>query len=141
MTEIETLSTPQCWELLRKGSVGRIGFSSWRGERIHPIHYWIEDDAILMETARDSDLGDFAYGRASGAVVPFEVDEVTPTAERWSVLVRGHLSAAAIDDAQGPHPRATAAATTPPEGHREVQLRLTPTQVTGRRLTTVDGHR
>lgn len=139
MTEIETLTTPQCWELLRKGSVGRIGFSSWRGERIHPIHYRIEKDVILMQTARDSDLGDFAFGRASGAVVPFEVDEVAPTAERWSVLVRGHLTASVADGAQD-HPRAHAGvATTPPEGHREVQLRLTPTQVTGRRLTADDG--
>lgn len=129
MTQLETLTTQECWDRLGSGRVGRIGFDRGRGPRIHPIAYTVRDGELWVSTSRSSELGMFAAMFADGALVSFEVDEVDPGAEeRWSVLVGARIRAEP-DVATAPRPDAGDVV----EGHDELSLCLAPVEVTGRR--------
>lgn len=130
MSDLETLNPDECWEHLRRHRFGRIGFNRGRGDRIHPVSYAVDGEELVLGTSSDSELGMFFELFSSGALVPFEVDELAEDAdERWSVLVRGQLRSA-----RTPPPGHLAV----PEGHDDLWLRLVPVQVTGRRLRDQD---
>ena len=129
MAELETLTLEECWEHLRSGHVGRIGFDRGRGPRIHPVDYTVRDGELVVSTSRASELGMFAQMFADGARVSFEVDDVDAQAvEQWSVCVGARIRRS--DDAAEPAPEAGPR----PDGHDDLVLRLAPVEVTGRRL-------
>lgn len=126
MSALESLTPDECWELLRTQRVGRIGFDRGRGPRIHPVSYAVDGRDILLTTSEESELGAFVRMFADGAHVSFETDQLDESGgEQWSVLVGGRLSADAPSTRVG---------TDAPAGHDELVVRLTPVEVTGRRV-------
>ena len=127
MDGLENLTEDECWDLLRSQRVGRIGFDRGRGPRIHPVSYAVRGGDLVITTSEGSELGSFVRMFADGSHVSFEVDRVDGSwSERWSVLVLARIS---LDDSGGgvdPHV---------PTGHDELVVRLTPLEVTGRRIS------
>lgn len=129
MSALEMLTLSECWDLLRSRQVGRIGFDRGRGPRIHPVGYVVAGGDLVLTTSEDSELGSFVRMFGGGSMVSFEVDQVDAAqGERWSVLVGARVAPTASDAAQGRVPEA-------PDGHDERVVRLTPVEVTGRRMT------
>lgn len=129
MSALEMLTLSECWDRLRSQQVGRIGFDRGRGPRIHPVGYVVHGGDLLLTTSEDSELGSFVRMFGGGSVVSFEADQVDASrGEQWSVLVGARVAEAEADAAKGRVPEA-------PAGHDEMVVRLTPIEVTGRRMT------
>jgi nitroimidazol reductase NimA-like FMN-containing flavoprotein (pyridoxamine 5'-phosphate oxidase superfamily) len=133
MSTMVTMTTAECWQRLGAEGVGRIGFDRGRGPRIHPVNYTVVGKTVHVRTTDRSEFGSFVAMFSDGALVSFEVDQVAPTAgERWSVLV-----AARVDRLSPEQEHALAPGRVPspdPSGPHPVLVRLTPTEITGRRL-------
>ena len=50
MTYLETLTPDECWRLLGKRVVGRVGFDVGRGPRIHPVNYRVDGRSVVLRT-------------------------------------------------------------------------------------------
>jgi len=132
MSALEMLTLNECWDRLRSQQIGRIGFDRGRGPRIHPVGYVVRGGDLLLTTSEDSELGTFVRMFGGGSVVSFEADQVdTSQGEQWSVLVGARVAEVDPDVAKGRVPEA-------PVGHDEMVVRLTPIEVTGRRMTGVE---
>ena len=133
MTDLETLTADECWRLLDKRVVGRVGFDVGRGPRIHPVNYRVDGRSVVLRTTEDAELTRFVEMFAVGALVAFEVDEIDYEWHHgWSVLIEGRIGRVdAPDELRRLHdawPRPWAG------GTRDVVARVTPGEVTGRRL-------
>ncbi len=133
MTDLETLTTDDCWRHLAKRVVGRIGFDLGHGPRIHPVNYRVDGKTVVVRTTDESELARFVELFAAGSLVAFEVDEIDyETYQGWSVLLSGQLEQVdRADELRALHavwPRPWAS------GTRNLMVRVTPTEVTGRRL-------
>ena len=133
MTELETLTPDECWRLLGKRVVGRVGFDVGHGPRIHPVNYRVDGRSVVLRTTEDTELTRFVEMFAAGSLVAFEVDEIDYEWHNgWSVLIEGRIER--VDAPEELHrlrdvwPRPWAG------GRREVVARVTPGEVTGRRL-------
>jgi nitroimidazol reductase NimA-like FMN-containing flavoprotein (pyridoxamine 5'-phosphate oxidase superfamily) len=132
MSALEKLTLSECWDRLRSQQVGRIGFDRGRGPRIHPVGYVVRGGDLLLTTSEDSELGSFVRMFGGGALVSFETDQVDATkGERWSVLVGARVEQVEADAAQSRVPEA-------PRGHDQIVVRLTPVEVSGRRMTEAE---
>ena len=115
-------------QLLLGTSVGRVVFLDDDGPAALPVSYAMDGAAVLFRTSPHNTLG----RHLEGANVAFEVDDFDDyTQSGWSILVRGVASYVAPDGApdeeiKRPYPWA--------EGNRPLLVRITPDQVTGRRL-------
>ncbi|MDN5894366.1 MAG: pyridoxamine 5'-phosphate oxidase family protein [Nocardioides sp.] len=124
------LSQAECETLLRSRVVGRLAVSTPSGPHIIPINYSVVDDAIIIRTSPYSVLG--TYGRES--TLAFEVDQFDHEHHSgWSVVARGPARFVTDPDEldhiralSRPHPWAA--------GTREMHLRLTWDELSGRRL-------
>ena len=133
MTDLETLTADECWRLLGKRVVGRVGFDVGRGPRIHPVNYRVDGRSVVLRTTEDAELTRFVEMFAGGSLVAFEVDEIDYEWHHgWSVLIEGRIERVdAPDELRRLHdawPRPWAG------GTRDVVARVTPGEVTGRRL-------
>ena len=133
MTDLETLTPDDCWRLLGKRVVGRVGFDLGHGPRIHPVNYRVDGRSVVLRTADDGELTRFVELFAAGSMVAFEVDEIDyEWHQGWSVLVQGRIERVSAPEelhrlhAAWPRPWAG--------GTRDVVTRVTPVEVTGRRL-------
>ena len=133
MTDLETLPPDECWRLLGKRVVGRVGFDIGHGARIHPVNYRVDGRSVVLRTAEDTELTRFVEMFASGSLVAFEVDEIDyEWHQGWSVLLEGRIER--VDAPEELHrlraawPRPWAA------GKRDAVARVVPGSVTGRRL-------
>lgn len=124
------LTTEECLDRLSAAQVGRIAFSTPGGMRIVPVNYSVFAGAVVLRTSSYSELGTYA----ADSQVAFEIDEIDTT-ERvgWSVVASGRLERITDTDevqrirlAWDPDPWA--------EGARNLYLRLTWRELTGRRL-------
>jgi nitroimidazol reductase NimA-like FMN-containing flavoprotein (pyridoxamine 5'-phosphate oxidase superfamily) len=133
---LEPLDETECLRLISPGGIGRIAFTGRQGLTVFPVNYTLYDGAILFRTAQDSPTGeDLRTGIAHAEYqVAFEIDDIDPVArDGWSVLIHGpahHMSseaerAAVLESGVEPWPG----------GAREDAIRITPTRVTGRRLS------
>ncbi|QNN51879.1 pyridoxamine 5'-phosphate oxidase family protein [Nocardioides mesophilus] len=125
---LNELSAQECWDLLATHEVGRVGFCDGRGAVMLPVNYTVHDRSVLFRTSPDGLLGQhLRWGYAA-----FEVDEFDDyTQSGWSVLVRGPSRAAD----PGELPETDEARPVPwAAGDRSLVLRVTPDQVTGRRV-------
>jgi nitroimidazol reductase NimA-like FMN-containing flavoprotein (pyridoxamine 5'-phosphate oxidase superfamily) len=92
---LRALERSECLDLLRQGSIGRIGLSIGALPVILPVNYAVDDEQIIVRTGSGTKLA----AATSHAVVAFEVDDYSPDGRTgWSVLVRGY--AAELADAQ-----------------------------------------
>lgn len=128
----EPLSVDACWRILGGSVVGRVGFDLGRGPRIHPVNYAVDGETVVLRTSRSSELASFVELFAAGALVAFEVDHIDYEQHQgWSVLINGHVS-----PVEGPEELSRLHRTRFPRpwagGDREVLLRITPVEVTGR---------
>jgi uncharacterized protein len=126
---VDELGTDQCWRLLERCSVGRLGFTAEGEQLILPVNYAVEGQRILVRTGRTSMLE--ALG--PGATVAFEVDGVDVFSETgWSVLIKGHASEMDAPTAEsGPHVTLQPWAA----GPRDHWLCVMPWSVTGRAIS------
>lgn len=126
--QLLALSTEQCFDLLATQQVGRVVFSDDHGPVALPVNFVVQDRTVLLRTEPGNTL---ARHLSESATCAFEVDEIDPALHTgWSVLVRGsasvvrHLSPA--PHARWPGPWAP--------GERHLLLRISPDELSGRRL-------
>jgi uncharacterized protein len=124
---IRDISPTECWELLTGESVGRVAFVDDAGPAVVPVNFTVEEQTVLIATSPYSNLAQHVLR----GPVAFEVDGVDEFTESgWSVLARGHATQVPVSElnptAERPEPWA--------EGTRTFYLRITPSEVTGRRL-------
>jgi nitroimidazol reductase NimA-like FMN-containing flavoprotein (pyridoxamine 5'-phosphate oxidase superfamily) len=133
---LENLDEAECLRLISPGGIGRLAFIGRYGLTVLPVNYKLHDGAIVFRTAQDSPTGeDLQTGIAHAEYqVAFEIDQISPdTREGWSVLIHGpahHMSS----DADRAEVAASGVAPWP-RGVREHAIRITPTTITGRRLS------
>jgi nitroimidazol reductase NimA-like FMN-containing flavoprotein (pyridoxamine 5'-phosphate oxidase superfamily) len=78
----------ECWDLLRRTSVGRVVFTMNALPAIRPVNHVIDGQTIVIR----SHLGSAITGHASrdGAVVCYEADDIDPERHTgWSVIATG----------------------------------------------------
>jgi nitroimidazol reductase NimA-like FMN-containing flavoprotein (pyridoxamine 5'-phosphate oxidase superfamily) len=78
----------ECWDLLRRTSIGRVVFTMQALPAIRPVNHVIDGQTIIIR----SHLGSAITGHASrdGAVVCYEADDIDPVRHTgWSVIATG----------------------------------------------------
>jgi uncharacterized protein len=128
---IESLSEPECFELIRSEEIGRFVFHDSEGLAALPVNFGVAGDRIIFRTDTGSHLREVLGGE-----VAFEIDHAEPeTGEGWSVLIRGTGEELTLEQVHEllhrthgtvPHPWA--------EGVHNIWVAITPAKVTGRRL-------
>jgi nitroimidazol reductase NimA-like FMN-containing flavoprotein (pyridoxamine 5'-phosphate oxidase superfamily) len=82
-----TLSSEDCWSLLRTHNLGRLAIVIEDRPRIFPVNYAAADDTIVFRTEPGAKLQ-----HGPGAAACFEIDEYDEgAAKAWSVMVVGLL--------------------------------------------------
>jgi nitroimidazol reductase NimA-like FMN-containing flavoprotein (pyridoxamine 5'-phosphate oxidase superfamily) len=133
---LEPLDEAECLRLIAPGGVGRIVYTGRFDLTVIPVNYKLHEGSIVFRTARDSAMDEDLRTGIAGAEyrVAFEVDDVDPAAKGgWSVLIQG--SAHHVDSA--PERASVQASGVEPwaGGSREHFIRITPTRITGRRIS------
>lgn len=129
--QLRDIPPQECMELLQARQLGRLAYSDADGPVILPLNYTVDGDDVLVATSAYSRLGRFG----SIGPVAFEVDDVDYFNQSgWSVLVRGRAEVLQYDDLppdveDRPSPWVA--------GVRTMVIRITPREVTGRRVVPV----
>ena len=128
--QFEELTRDECLRLFQTKTVGRVAFTAPRGPQIFPVNYAISNETVVFRTAAYSSLA----ANLNNAPAAFEVDDVDDFHRAgWSVLAVG--LATLVDDPDelvdlwrddAPEPWAA--------GLRTLLIRITPDQITGRRV-------
>jgi transcriptional regulator with XRE-family HTH domain len=132
--QLRDLGPDECRTLLSTHGVGRVAVTASDGRpAVVPVNYSVVADAIVFRTAPDS-----VAAAAAGTEVAFEVDHVDEAlSQGWSVLAVGPASA--VTEPATVRRLAQEAHTTPwAGGEREMWVSITPTSLTGRRITPAD---
>ncbi len=133
---LEDLDEAECLRLISPGGVGRLAFTGRFGPTVLPVNYRLFEGTIVFLTTQDSATDeDLRTGIAHAEYkVAFEMDEFD-IADRvgWSVLVQGSVHH--VDSPAEQETLRRAGVEAWPEGHREHFLRITPTRITGRRIS------
>jgi hypothetical protein len=136
----EHLDEAQCLRLISGGGVGRIGYNGQYGLTVLPVSYRLIEGCIVVRAPLGSTTDEDLRTGIRGAEykVIFEIDEVSHDAqEGWFVIIQGpahHVES--YDDCLSswvPAPRASEFRS--PEHF----VRITPSLITGRRLSREDG--
>lgn len=132
---LETLTIDQCKAHVAAGGIGRFLFDDpGRGPIAIPVNYKIDGDDVIFRTSGSSGVGaEMRVNAALGQRVTFDVDHLDDAlGEGWSVLLSG--TAHIITD-PFELDRAKALEIEPwAGGDRDVYVRLTPVEITGRRI-------
>lgn len=132
---LQPLGEAECWELLRAGGIGRIGYSGRFGPTIMPINFQVENEAIYFRVASHGATGeDLRTGIAHADYrVAFEVDQFDVAARSgWSVLMQGDVHPMETEDERASVARICVESWV--SGPRELFMRITPTHLTGHRV-------
>jgi nitroimidazol reductase NimA-like FMN-containing flavoprotein (pyridoxamine 5'-phosphate oxidase superfamily) len=126
-SHLREIDHAECLVLLAGHQVGRVAYCDDRGPVVLPVNYALDHDTILIQTAPHSVLAQ----HLQGAPASFQIDDFDDFNQSgWSVLVRGEASYVEPgdlpDDSDRPHAWA--------EGQRNLHIRITPLQISGRRL-------
>jgi nitroimidazol reductase NimA-like FMN-containing flavoprotein (pyridoxamine 5'-phosphate oxidase superfamily) len=125
----EILSVHDCWKYLRSASVGRLAVVKDGVPEIFPVNYLPEDGTVIFRTAPGTKLD----AVLQGGTVALEADGLNDYGTiAWSVVLKGQAEAAAVagDDLH----RADRDVVPWEEGAKRQLVRITPTEVTGRRF-------
>jgi nitroimidazol reductase NimA-like FMN-containing flavoprotein (pyridoxamine 5'-phosphate oxidase superfamily) len=126
---LRTLSPDECFDLLEPGGVGRVGFAAADGITMLPINFAVTRKTIVFRTAPDTLLAAYAEGRVS-----FQTDHLDEVLRAgWSVLVHGHAHTV-TDEREVKQLEARTRLEPWAAGPRDVYVRITPNQISGRRL-------
>ena len=126
-SHLKELDKAECLELLASHQVGRVAYCDDLGPVVLPVTYVVDVDTVLFRVSPHSTLA----RNLRSAPASFEVDDFDDFNQSgWSVLVRG--DAAYVDGAElpGEDDRPIPWA----EGQRMFHIRITPHDITGRRL-------
>ncbi|MFN3215123.1 MAG: pyridoxamine 5'-phosphate oxidase family protein [Acidimicrobiales bacterium] len=127
---IDALDTDECWRLISRSTVGRLAVAISNHPDIFPVNYVVDDGTIVVNTAPGTKLAAAVLGRG----VAFEVDELDhATHTGWSVVVKG--TASEIEDLAGLMDAEELGIETWATSDKTRFLRITPDEVTGRRIT------
>ena len=126
---LDPLGRDECMALMEPGGVGRVVFLEARGPVAIPVNFRLDRGPVVFRTAAGTSLA----ARAGQLRISFEVDRFDEAlSEGWSVLVSGRAKRV-VDPLElaevrrvGVKPWAG--------GEREVYIRLTPDEVSGRRI-------
>lgn len=126
-SHLREIDQAECLDLLGAHQVGRVADRDDLGPVVLPVNYALDQDTILIQVSPHSILA----RHLRSAPASFEVDEFDEyTQTGWSVLVRGQ--ATYVEDSDLPadedQPHAWA------EGQRTLHVRITPYDISGRRL-------
>ncbi|GGL08110.1 hypothetical protein Sme01_67850 [Sphaerisporangium melleum] len=133
---LEELDLGECLRLIAPGGIGRVGFTTASGPVILPVTYTMYDKSVLFRTALGGPLDEDLSTGVQGVElkVAFEVDDFDSERRTgWSVLIQGAAHRVSSEEelaavqASGVEPWAG--------GERRLYVRITPVQVTGRRVT------
>lgn len=124
---LAALTPYDCWALLQDVQVGRLAWSRPQGPAVVPVNLTLVDGSLWLRTSLSSELVRDALDQAVAIEVD-EIDEVTRSG--WSVLVLGTAELVAVEDV----PEHLHVLDVWPTGPRVAYVRVSPTQVTGRRL-------
>ncbi len=132
---LEELDPDTCLRLISPGGVGRVGFTDITGPMVLPVNYVIHEGTVLFRTAFGGPMDEGLRTGIEGAefTIAFEVDRIDdPNREAWSVLIRGGLHHVSSDEERA---AVTPAGVEPwAGGERELYVRITPSEITGRRI-------
>jgi nitroimidazol reductase NimA-like FMN-containing flavoprotein (pyridoxamine 5'-phosphate oxidase superfamily) len=132
----DELSEAQSLALIAQADVGRIGFSGRFGPVVLPVNFKLVNGAVIIRTEQHGSIGEDLRTGIAGAEykIAFEVDDFdAATRTGWSVLVQGSVHH--VDD-EAERASLLGAGVTPwAGGEKALFLRITPTHVTGRRIT------
>ena len=117
----------ECRELLAGHHVGRVAYCDDLGPVVLPVNYVVDEGTILIQVSPHSTMArNLRTGNAS-----FEIDDHDEYHQAgWSVLVRGHARHVEPAELPSVDARPTAWA----EGLRTFYVRITPHDISGRRL-------
>ncbi|MBK4346969.1 pyridoxamine 5'-phosphate oxidase family protein [Lacisediminihabitans changchengi] len=124
---IVTLDTEECWSLLASAALGRLAVSVADSPDIFPINYYADGSSVLIRTAQGSKLLELTINSR----VAFEVDSFTAT-DGWSVVVKG--TAVALEKQKDIFAADDTPLTPWIPTEKEVYVRITPSEITGRRF-------
>src|SRR5262245_16922801 len=130
----EVLSAESCWELISPGGVGRVAFSGLRGLTVLPVNYRVHEGGLVFRTRHDGQMEeDLRTGMADVDLgIAFEVDRIDEAARSgWSVLLRGPAHLVSGDEFTPPP---TGDVQPWADGARDLHIRMTPHEITGRRV-------
>lgn len=129
-SHLRELSTPECLELLAERQVGRVAYCDDLGPVVLPVNYSLDQGTILIQISPHSTLA----SRLRAAPASFQIDEFDDyTQTGWSVLVRGEATYVDQSDLPADEDRPHTWA----EGQRTLHVRITPHDISGRRLLPV----
>jgi len=126
-TPVSVLSETECWNLLSRGSLGRLVTSVDGQPEIFRINYVVDHRTILFRTAQGTKLVSTAINNN----VLFEADDHN-VAEGWSVIVKGVARSLRSDEEVAAAEKAQLLTWTATVQPRYVRIR--PLSVTGRRF-------
>lgn len=131
-TWLEHLGLDECWQLLAEVPVGRLGVIYDSAPEIYPVNHKVDERTVVFRT----DPGSKLHGLGRTPAVCFQVDGIDPASETgWSVLVKGRASE--VTDPGELRHLETLDLRYWSLGEKAHWVRITPTEVTGRRI----GHR
>ena len=93
MTQAEILDIEQCWEMLERHELARLGYLLDGRVHVMPINYGTHEGELVFATAPDSKVA----GVLTGHDLVIEIDEVVDEVGR-SVIVRGRGEVVAEED-------------------------------------------
>jgi nitroimidazol reductase NimA-like FMN-containing flavoprotein (pyridoxamine 5'-phosphate oxidase superfamily) len=126
---VSKLMPAECRRLIAPGGVGRIAFGTPSGPVVVPVNFAALADTLVIRTAE----GTVIDGHADEQVA-LEVDHIDEAlCQGWSVLVRGRAHRVA-HPAELRRLQEDAAVWPWAGGEREVYVRITPREITGRRI-------
>jgi nitroimidazol reductase NimA-like FMN-containing flavoprotein (pyridoxamine 5'-phosphate oxidase superfamily) len=133
----KVLGVHDCWECLRSASVGRLAVVTAGGvPEIFPVNYLPEDGTLIFRTAPGTKVD----AMAAGGVVAMEADGLNVYGTiAWSVVIKGlpeivDMEGRDLGPGREPAPWE--------EGTKDLVVRITPTEITGRRfaVTSAPSH-
>jgi hypothetical protein len=132
--DLHDMSPSECRARLADHQVGRAAVVTPDGPHIIPVNYALVDETIVFRTSPFTLLA--AHGK--NANIAFEVDDLDHVGKKgWSVLVRGR-SEPVFDSRAIAHIRQIWEPVPWAGGTRNLFIRLTPSDITGRRIGEQD---
>jgi nitroimidazol reductase NimA-like FMN-containing flavoprotein (pyridoxamine 5'-phosphate oxidase superfamily) len=126
-SHLREIDKAECLELLAGHTVGRVAYCDALGPVVLPVNYVLDQETVLIQISPHSTLAaSLRSARAS-----FEIDDFDAFNQSgWSVLVRGDAAYAEPADLPDHDDRPVTWA----EGQRTLHVRITPHDISGRRL-------
>jgi uncharacterized protein len=132
-TPVEVLTHDTCWSLLRTTTVGRLAVLVEDHPDLFPINFGVDHGTVVFRSGEGTKL----FAALSTARVAFEADGFDPdTGRAWSVVVKGAARPISeIDELTDTVDLPIFPWQAGDKGHF---VRITPSEVTGRRFTVAD---